>query len=342
MITTISLNGWFRLKENMRNQLLVLTGLIILATSLYFYNQKNRTPLAVKLKVDLLANKKKITKSWKQVKTSVITKKGPTKATTTSSLAQELEVNLQNVRVEKLKNINNAIKIADELISREPNSYSAYKAKLILLLTKESKHSQSIDDTEIEQLLQTMAGFDVMTEQGLKREAFLIARSNSKLDGIEALVQEMELELEELEEIEEEDEPFLDPELELEIELMVMRINEQLNLAEEIEEDLEQDLIINEKYLNEDLVEIPFYRALAKKEFDNVIFSAEALLEAYPDSISAHFFLVRALELKGESQAAIEFLRNSDLPDAESREVERRLSSSRHTNPLDYWKRLRF
>ncbi|MBT3980260.1 MAG: hypothetical protein HOE90_02845 [Bacteriovoracaceae bacterium] len=263
----------------------------------------------------------------------------------TSLLVNIIEQSLKKLRVLKLEDINSAIKVTDEIIFREPDSYSAYKAKLILLLAKESGHSQVIDDHEIEELLNTMTEFDLMSGKSLRKEALLISKANSELFTLE---DEIEQNLDELQQIENEIERDDDKEItdnkqglffrKINIETKLSKLT---NSADEIEKKLEEGLLSDVEYLNEDLIEIPLYRALAKGKVENVIEEAHALLEVFPDSVSGHYFLIYALEQSGRINELLEVFMSSALPSDKLLELEDRLNQSMGEEPKNYWKRLR-
>lgn len=263
---------------------------------------------------------------------------------TTDILAQEIDVTLKDLPERSYEEINESIDAAEELIRREPDSYSSYKAKLILLLTKEAAHFEEVDDDEVADLLDEMATFDVTSNEQLRKEAFLISRTDARIEGLEARLEVAEEELLDIEialaivdEGSEEEKDLL-----VEQQILEQRIADQSDELEDLEDALEADLLANEELLVEDIVEIPLQRSLAKGEYGAVIDEAEALLDRFGDSIMAYHYLIRALELSGQAEAALDVIANSGLSPAASRDLERRLQRSRQEDPKDYWKRLRF
>ncbi len=262
----------------------------------------------------------------------------------TDTLARQVEFTLKNREKLSLESINDGIEIAEELIEREPSSYSAYKAKLILLLTKEAAHLESIDDADVENLLDEMATFDVTSEIGLRKEAFLITRTDARIDRMEDDLDELEEELTDIdfdlefvEEDSEEETALLDEALTIE-----EKIDEREDEIDRLEDELEAELIANETLINQDIIEIPMQRGLASANYDLVISEAEALLDEFGDSIIGYYYLIRALELSGQRERALDIITDSNLSASNSQELERRLRRSRSEDPKDYWKHLRF
>lgn len=257
---------------------------------------------ALKLKINL-SQKLKVNKpiSWSET----ISKTKESK----KNLPEKIESTLTNIKKSELEKIEESIRDADELIVDEPYSYSSYKAKLILLLTKEAKFNKTIDDYELRVLLETMSLFDVLSDKVLRKEAFLISRTNKRIDEI--------LDQEEISE-------------------------DELSEVEVLEEQLENGFLDDEDFINEDLVEIPLLRGLARKDYDFVIEESEALLSEFPDSIRGNYFLIKALELAGETEQALDVLENLQLSDEKMKILKNRLQSSRNKKTEDYWKELRF
>ena len=290
---------------------IIFTLLIYISISYYSkYQSRKKENVALKIKQELLSNDKKKPISWRSMKnaSNFIKPKLVQKQTISykliiespkdidlESLISQIEFTLKNRKDLTLAQLDRGIHSIDELISRNPNVYSSYKAKLILLLTKEGSRKVTIADEVISQLLETMSGFDVMSERVLRKEAFLIAKSNSE-------------------------------------------INKLVESVKELEEELE----INKRLDEEDLVEIPLLRALSKEDYDRIIEVSETLLSDFPSSVSGHLFLIRALELSGRKDEAVEVSINNNLNADELKELDLRLYRSRRSNPKEYWRMLRF
>lgn len=336
------------------------------ATGLFFLlKTKPQSDLALRLKQRVESTPKRTATPWRQLAESQgddslesdeevfedSVRELPTRA-----LVQELETIIETSRLESADKLDEGLEIVEELIDRNPDAYSAYKAKLILLLSKEAGYGQAIEEEELEDTLEEMASFEILTDKTLRKEAFLVARTNTELDQIEDSIEsledewasvdgelyELELELEaasdeEANLIEEELEELED--LQEEIELELDEFDEQ---AEGLEEEIEQGILSDSEYLNEDIVEIPLYRALANKEYQRVIEESDALIDAYPDSVAGYFFLVRALEQQGEFDQALDVIESSELSEDRLEELEDRLTQTDDIPPSEYWKRLRF
>jgi hypothetical protein len=197
------------------------------------------------------------------------------------------------------------------------------------LLKKESNQGADYQDEVIEDLLETISGFDVKSDYALRKEAFLIAKTNNSLNRLDNEIDLLENEL-----IRSTDQAESDQ--------LSLLITTKLIEMEEEESSLENRLLVEEDYLNEDLVEIPLHRALVKKDYENVIETANAIIENFPDSISGYFFLVKALELSGETELATSVIEQCLLNLEDLRELQLRLMRSKNIDPRDYWKQLRF
>jgi hypothetical protein len=339
----------------------ILITLLLLTTGFYFYryqSYKNEN-LALKVKVKLLSKNKKKSLTWaalKELESKKLSEpKVPDSNTTqpeagsvvlvkkveeadklvapqdveTDLLITEIESKLKNRKDLKLVELDQALLAADELISRNPNVYSSYKAKLILLLTKELAYNANINDDEVALLLDTMSEFDVLSDRTLRKEAFLIATTDAKIDEL-------------VEEVEALENDLIYAERDEDARLLDASIAMKLAEIDSMEDQLEEGLLDEEDYLNQDLVEIPLLRALAKSDFETVIESSENLLNNYPGSVRGYFFLVRALELSGRKEEAFSVIANNDLDQYELEQLQSRLSRTQGQNPQDYWKSLRF
>lgn len=261
----------------------------------------------------------------------------------TEQLANTLTRNMLNIKKLSLAIVDKSIEIADEIISREPNSYSAYKAKLISMIVKENKFNQNIDEYELNKVLDNMAGLELSNDTAARREAALIATTNNQLTALEKKLSEISLLRDELST----QSAALDktsPEYqELQAE------NEQLAASEQLAfENLENlqnninNVNVSADYPNEDLVEIPFLRLLAKSDHDAVIENAQTLIEQFPNSPSGYFYLIRALELEGRNDEAIRAIEDSKLsPEAQGVLIDR-LEVTSGDDPKKFWEKLRF
>lgn len=339
----------------------VLTLLIVLGGRYYFdLHQENQ---ALKIKILSMNENKKTPKPWADLTAkltppaalTVVPAKPVEEKTNpnneeqtvslsdqeTQALALKLSEQLRRPRNLELEMIENNIAIANEIISREPDSYSAYKAKLISLLVKEGKFNQEIDDEEVDNLLTSMAQFNISSDKLARREAALIAESNDQIQNAETQLDELASAREELESklanLDSNDAEFV-------------TLNNQLQQLEARETQLLDDLqslqtqiVSNSSQLvNEDLVEVPFRRMLAKGEYDSVIDNAQNFIEEFPDSSSGYFYLIRALELQGQKEEALNIIQNSKLPpDVQSNLIQKLETESAET-PDTYWQNLSF
>lgn len=259
----------------------------------------------------------------------------------TQELAVQLNSQMRRPRNLNLETLDNNIAIADELVSREPDSYSAYKAKLVSLLVKEGKFNQAADEEEIEGILENMAQFNIGSDKLARREASLIANSNAELDNVDRELNSLALERENLES----QLSNLDansPELQ--------NINDRLAQLENLETNLlsnadaiEAGLANNSaRIVNEDIIEIPFMRMLAKNDYDGVMNNAQTFIEEFPNSPSGYYYMIKALEMQGQKDQALGVIQNSRLsPDVQNALLQR-LESEAGQDPKNYWQKLSF
>lgn len=267
----------------------------------------------------------------------------PIKEESTQGLAKELEKTMLNVKNLDLSNIDKNIEIADEIINREPDSYSAYKAKLILMIVKEGKFNQTIDDYELNKVLDSMAGFEIGSDTIARREAALIAIFNNeqfalenKLNDIFLLRDEISTQSAALDK--------MSPEYqELQIQDEQLATKEQL-YSENLDNILSKrnDETSSSVYLNEDIVEIPFLRLMAKADHDTVIENAQSFIEQFPDSPTGYYYLVKALEAEGRTDEAIRAIEESKLPPLAQDALQDRLDATNGEDPKKYWEKLIF
>lgn len=280
--------------------------------------------LVLKLKLRTLSNNKVKSKSWVSFKkeASKLNKDIPSKI-------KKVESILKSPTKYSTDELTESLDTADELISMDPNVFSSYKAKLILLLVDEGKKGKRIWTEEIEDLLLTMASFDVASNESLRDEAILIASANLKLGEL----------AEDLDLLEESWQGAIDDREELMYELSIL---DKLDEIDFLEEEVEDKILKSQSYVSEDLIELPLLRNLAFEDYDSVIDNSLALLRIYPDSVSGYFYLIRALELEGRHEEAYEFLEDVDFSPEEMLQLEKRLLNSRNESPKNYWRNLRF
>jgi hypothetical protein len=305
---------------------------------IYHYTQNNISPR--NLRSRMAAPKKRKAVPWKTnleaaAPTATATpEKTPLRETDysayeTSKLFTTVEEKMKKHWRLSVEEIDKKLAMTDELISRNPDMYSLYKAKLILLLTKQNLHKLEVDESEIEDILATMASFDIVSEKALQKEAFLVARTNQRIETLMDEVDGLEDEMEEADAVDVEA-------------ILEQKIEEKLIEMEDLENQLEEGLLAEKDFINEDVVDIPMHRALAMGDYDEVIDQAEALLDEYPNSISGHYFKIRALRLSGANDEVREYLSTIQLAEDEIKELEDRVNLNTENDPKDFWKRLRF
>lgn len=330
-----------------------------------FYLQQKKENSALRIKLISMSANKRVPTTWQQLSTnktaSTTSTSQPSKAANVpaaeapevanvplpdqplENLVSELNGNMRTVQTLTPEMLDRNIQLADEILSREPASYSAYKAKLISLLVKEGKHNQEIDDAEVDGLLETMAGFDVNTDVVARREAALLSNANNQLATYQDNLLSVATERNNIDQQMQNLDPSSDEwavlnEQRAELLKQEEAAGYQLNQFENTVQTSLQD----DSYLNEDVVEIPFMRLMAKNDFDAVIENSESFIEQFPTSVSGYYYLVKALEFQGRQDEVAAVISSSQLsPEAQST-LQARLEQTSGTNPKNYWERLRF
>lgn len=268
---------------------------------------------------------------------------GPIQNLSTQELATSLGKRMSEIKSQDLANIQKNIEIANEIISREPDSYSAYKAKLISLLTMEGKLNQEIDDSELNGILETMASFDLTNDSVTRKEAALISNTTKELISLEDQLQQVSSErlfIEEQLELVDPNSPEIRA-LEIERQNLLSKEEEAANRIGILNNNLETGFP-EEQFLDEDIVQIPFLRMMAKNDYEGVIDNAESFIEQFPNSPDGYYFLIKAFEATGRSEDALRVIQNSRLPTDAQNTLQRRLQNTSLLNPQKYWERLRF
>lgn len=365
-------------QENRKIFYFIFVALILIAGFVFkFYDDQKKENSALKIKIMTLNRSRAIT-PWQRTltpnpNTQKVQKKLPDnnpkniqdKVSATSSstvnsesfpLPAEDEEPLQNIPTDELANtlnnrmiavksqdaaaLNENMEIADEIISREPGSYSAYKAKLISLLVKEGKLKQPVDDNEVNALLETMASFDVSADPQTKKEAALISNNSNlitataeRLDQVSAARTQIENLLE------------LTPPDSIEGQSLLIEHHNLVATEQQMSnrlEELNNNAGTQTANLNDDVVQIPFLRMMAKNDLDGVIENASAFIEQFPESPEGYFFLVKALEESGQKDEALRVIQESKLGPEAQNTLQSRLLNAEDLAPEDYWSQLSF
>lgn len=261
----------------------------------------------------------------------------------TQELASMLTQRMAEVKSQDLANIEKNIEIADEIISREPDSYSAYKAKLISLLIKEGKLNQEVEDNEVNTILETMASFDLTNDSVIRKEAALISNTNKEISSLTDTFNQFSADRLAVEEQME----LLDPNspeiraLEIERQNLLTKEEETANKIAELDNQLSTGFPENQ-YLNEDVVQIPFLRMMAKNDYEGVIDNAATFIEQFPESPDGYYFLIKAFEATGRTEDALRVIQESGLSPEAQNTLQQRLQSTSLLAPQKYWETLRF
>lgn len=332
-----------------------------------FYFQQRRENKALRIKMISMSENRRTPKSWTELMARPKTAATPTAAAAvaqpsgpttsqpaitnennqplagmdTQDIAIKLNAQMRGVKNLEAEALDYNIEMADEIISREPDSYGAYKAKLISLLVKEGKFNSPADESEVEGLLESMAQFNINTDRVARREAALMANANADIRNIEAELDAVTLDREAIENA------------------MAVATNdpaqvEQLNIQREQLDakeaqlqnniiNLEQSVAVNtNQIVNEDIVEIPFMRMMAQNDYEGVMDNAQDFINQFPNSPNGYFYMVRALEMQGQPDQARSLIQNTTMPKDVQQSLLHRLESQGTADPKTYWQNLTF
>lgn len=346
----------------------IMLAIVIVLLTKFYFNQRSENR-ALRLKILSMSENKRTPKSWSQLTTKTVTTATPAAVTTspattsnppvstatsntepaseplanqdTADLAVKLQSQMKRPKNLDEKTLDNNIAMADEIISREPDSYGAYKAKLISLLVKEGKFNQAADEVEVEALLESMAQFNISSDKLARRESALIGNTNSEVQLVEVQLEELARTRENLESqlnAYDANSPEL-AQLNAQIEQLDNQESQLVGNIDNLQAALENN---TSQLVNEDIVEIPFMRMLAKNDYDGVINNAQAFIDQFPTSPNGYYYMVRAMELQGQKDQARSVIQNAQLPQDVQASLLQRLDSEESQNPQLYWQKLSF
>jgi hypothetical protein len=350
---------------------LIFALAVITAFTLKFYIAQKKQNHSLRLKMALLSKERRKPKPWGrllapapvttaqlrnakgQVNDSVTSSAaapqrmentGDIKNSNSEALANELNIRMKKLKTMDAQQLQKTVDIADEIISREPDSYSAFKAKLIALLTMESKLNIPVDDNTVEGLLDEMARFDVSSDAVMRKEAALISTTennlnteNEKLNDLTNQRVALENEMTEMST----DEPNYKILEARRTALAALEENQIAKLAV-IQESAGGASLPEEAIINEDIVQIPFMRMMAKNDLSGLIANAETFIQQFPESPIGYFYAVRGLEMEGREDEALDVIAKSRLGNADQGLLLERLNQARSEDPKKYWERLNF
>jgi len=207
------------------------------------------------------------------------------------------EKNLSNeVRIDSISppaktdliDVDKALDSALRILENDPYNYEALKLKLKMLLIKEQKFKQIVDDEDINSILEQLAQIDSQTDIVSRREAAILSVHSRDR---EALVTKAQMIAEELWFLENENNQADQGAIESRV-YEIEKINQQIN---SLDLQHEADLRNNELQPQEILIEIPLYRMISKNQLSEVIDDSLELIDRYPHFLSGYYFLIRAL-----------------------------------------------
>jgi hypothetical protein len=285
----------------------------------------------------------KVTKDSNDSKEIIRTPETPLADLRIEELADIITKNMAMFKKLDLKSLDKTILVADEILSREPNSYSAYKAKLISMLVKESKYNQKINENELNLTLENMASFEVNTDATARKEATLISLATNQLNVLEEKLNNVLVEKDELNSeislVESGTPEFLAYQSQL------LQLN---NLEKEATDNLNNfdttnlQELNNPTLTNEDVVEIPLMRLMAQNEFGSVRDNAQSLIAQYPNSPVGYFYLIKSTELQDETIDVNQLFGQSKLTLEDQTKLLNKLQQTKGEDLKKYWEKLIF
>lgn len=383
-------------KDEKKNRIFLISSLVavlVIAVLLgLFYFDQRKENAALRIKMITESTSKRIPKTFNQMaselpppklpstpaKTNETTEVAPTVPLAdmpTEDLIGELNMGMTDIDKQSKEQLDKNIAVADEILSREPDSYSAYKAKLKLLLAKESKFNERIDDSEVNLLLERIAEFEVPPEEetqqanaltqapeeipgaaaagripaSISEEASVPNAASNQRQMLEANLQSVATERVGIENKMDDFDTYTRQwgELNRKKQELLQR-EEELNSEIDIYDDSipyafdTYDKPSTPEYVDEDVVEIPFMRQLAHNEYAQAEQDAETYIEQYPSSISGYFYLIRSLELQGRGNEIPGIINDSQLSQSAQDTLLDRLDQTRNSDPDKYWERLSY
>ena len=259
----------------------------------------------------------------------------------TEELKSILNKNMAEVKNLDLITLEKNIEIADEIIARDPENYPAHRAKLISMLIIEGKFDQNIDDYDVAGLLDGMAILEISNDSKIRREESIAGVANNQIIDLETKlgdILQFEDEISLQSSALEKDSPEFQ-ELQLQntqLSAEENKISENLDL---IQNYLSSELLQPVAY-DDEIVEIPFLRLMAKNDYNAVIENALVHISQFPKSLSGYFFLAKALLLEGRTEDAIRAITESNLSLDAQNAIHDRIDSTVGEDPKKYWEKL--
>jgi hypothetical protein len=382
-------------EDEKKNRIFLISSLVavlVIAVLLgLFYFDQRKENAALRIKMITQSSSKRIPKTFNQMASELPPPKLPTTPKTTKTsenipevpladmpteeLIAELNMGMSDVEKQSKDQLDKNINVADEILSREPDSYSAYKAKLKLLLAKESKFKEKIDDSEVNLLLERIAEFEAPQEENTEQANALAQASDETAETaatsrtpanvneeasvpnvasnqrqmLESNIQSVASERVGIQNKMDDFDTYTRQWGELN-----RKKQELSNREEELNSEIEiydesvpyafdtYNKPSTKEFLDEDVVEIPFMRQLAHNEYTQAEQDAETFIEEYPSSISGYFYLIRSLELQGRGGEIPGVINNSQLSQDAQDTLLDRLDQTRDSDPEKYWERLSY
>ncbi len=360
--------------ENRKYYYLLFALIIVGAFAAKFYFSQKRENQALRLKIMMLNKERRKPKPWGRllspapVKTTATTQIQDTVSTgaaatlregtriestpsnddlagkTTEELANLLNLRMARIKLVNFNEIQRTIQIADEIIAREPDSYAAYKAKLISLLVEEGKFSIPIDDNEVNSLLESMAAFDLSSDSVTRKEAALVSNANKEINQLAEQLNKISNQ-----QLDVQNQMGLigvdDPEykiLQQRNDALNFQETETMNKLTSLQDAVDNDAFPEEEYINEDVVQIPFMRMMARNDYSGVLENAETFVQQFPTSPIGYFYLILSLEKLGRKEEALDVIAKANLSTNDQNLLLQKLNFARSENPKNYWQKLNF
>jgi len=261
----------------------------------------------------------------------------------TEELVSTMNKNMSEAKDLDLLTLDKNIEIADEIISRDPENYSAHRAKLISMLIIEGKFDQDIDNYEVASLIDRMSILEITNDSKIRREASTVSVANNQIIDLEAKLSDI-LQLEDQISLQssalEKDSPEFQ-ELQLQnsqLSAEENRISENLDLIQ----NYPNNELLQPVAYAEEIMEIPFLRLMAKNDYNAVIENALVHISEFPKSLSGYYFLAKALLLEGRTEDAIRAITESNLSLDAQNAIHSRIDSTAGEDPKNYWEKLAY
>jgi hypothetical protein len=212
-----------------------------------------------------------------------------------------------------------------------------------LLLVKENKFNQVFEDYEFNNILEKMALFDIGNDLRARREASLIAISNKQVMVLQDELEDISFQRDEISTRSSGlDKASLEyEEVQNKIEQLFAREQLVLENLENFQNNNDNENV-TQVFHNEDIVEIPFLRLMAKNDYETVLENAQSFIAEFPSSPIGYYYFIKALIFQGRMDDVARVIEESGLSPVDLSTLLDRVEMSSHNDPKRYWEDLKF